>query len=370
MSEQKRYLIFVYIDIIRIRGVDRDVTAVLFQVVFNSLLKLLLGYRIILIRHADIGQYIGITRLRNEIPSRYLGIFIRIGIDDLKLFCIVVPVAFELPALKITAFKSDEYHLSTDHIIVRIEGQRVILDIVYGIFSCLLVCLFFRTDRGYGTQPVWKDITEGTLFSVFLQPQLSIKIYVRSTGRQLKMCKSILRRINIFCAANGYQAGKPLDGIRVLALRKTGPETLHIAERDTFTPLAFAQVQILSVQPPFRFKCLSDFSGGIPAVQAVKVDRLPVGGNGFTNSPRHTVGIPVHVVHQLLEVLHRCTVIGKYRFQIITSLVETAEEQILHVMLATIEVDVIGIFLCVGLFRAVLLFNREPFAAYFDVITH
>ena len=113
-----------------------------------------------------------------------------------------------------------------------------------------------------------------------------------------------------------------------------------------------------------------DFSGGIPAVQAVKVDRLPVGGNGFTDSPRHTVGIPVHVVHQLLEVLHRCTVVGKYGFKIITSLVETAEEQVLHVMFPTIEADVIGIFLCVGLFRAVLLFNREPFAAYFDVITH
>lgn len=211
-----------------------------------------------------------------------------------------MPVAFRLPTLKITAFKSDEYHLSADHIIVWIEGQIVILDIVYSVISCFLVCLFFRADGRYGTQPVGKDITEGTLFSVFLQPQLSIKIYVRSTGRQLQMCKSVLRRIDILRAANGYQAGKPLDGIRVLALRKTGLETLHIAERDTFTPLAFAQVQILSVQPPFRFKCLSDFSGGIPAIQTVKVDRLPVGGYGFTDSPCHTVGIPVHVVHQLL----------------------------------------------------------------------
>ncbi len=62
-----------------------------------------------------------------------------------------MPVAFELPALKITAFESDEYHLSTDHIIVRIEGQLVILDVVYSVISCLLVCLFFRTDRRYGT---------------------------------------------------------------------------------------------------------------------------------------------------------------------------------------------------------------------------
>jgi len=184
------------------------------------------------------------------------------------------------------------------------------------------------------------------------------------------MCKSVLRRIDILRAANGYQAGKPLDGIRVLALRKTCLETLHVAERDTFTPLAFAQVQILSVQPPFRFKCLSDFSGGIPAVQAVKVDRLPVGGNGFTDSPCHSVGIPVHVVHQLLEVFHRCPVIGKYGFQVVTPLVEPTEEQVLHVMLATIEADVIGIFLRVGLFRAILLFDRKSFAAYFDVITH
>ena len=94
-----------------------------------------------------------------------------------------MPVAFELPALKITAFESDEYHLSTDHIIVRIEGQLVILDVVYSVISCLLVCLFFRTDRRYSTQPVWKDITEGTFFSVFFQSQLSIKIYVRNTGR-------------------------------------------------------------------------------------------------------------------------------------------------------------------------------------------
>ncbi|WP_302262408.1 hypothetical protein, partial [uncultured Clostridium sp.] len=66
------------------------------------------------------------------------------------------------------------------------------------------------------------------------------------------MRKSVFRRINILRAANGYQAGKPLDGIRILGLGKTGPEALHVAERDTLAPLAFAQVQILSVQPPFR----------------------------------------------------------------------------------------------------------------------
>ena len=82
------------------------------------------------------------------------------------------------------------------------------------------------------------------------------------------MGKSVLRRIDILRAANGYQAGEPFDGIRVLALCKTGLETLHVAERDTLTPLTFAQVQIFSIQPPLRFKCLGDFSGGIPAVQA------------------------------------------------------------------------------------------------------
>ena len=191
-----------------------------------------------------------------------------------------------------------------------------------------------------------------------------------STGRQLQMRKSVFRRINILCAANGYQTGEPLDGIRILGLSKTGLEALHVAERDTLTSLAFAQVQVFSIQPPLRFKCSGNLCSSIPAIQAVKVDCLPVGTNGFTDSPCYTVSVPVHVIHQLLQILHRSSVVGKYGFKIITSLVETAKEQILHVMFPTVEADVISIFLRVGLFRASLLLDREPFATHFDVITY
>ena len=131
---------------------------------------------------------------------------------------------------------------------------------------------------------------------------------------------------------------------------------------------AFPYVQVFPVQPPLGFPGTGYLACRIPAEQAVEVDGLPVAGDGLACTPRHTVGVTVHIRNQLFQHFHRRAVIGKDGLQVILPLVQTAEQQVLHVVLAAVEADIVGVFLCVGLFRAVLLLYGEPLSRYLHIV--
>ena len=163
-------------DVIRVAGIDGYVLAVFCQEAVNRLLVLFFRYRVILIRHADVRQDIRVTDVRYDVASRYLGVLVRVGVDDLELLCAVMPVALELPSGEVAAFEGDVYHLLTDHVFIRIEGQILVLDIIDGVFLPVLICLLLGPYRGYRTQTVREYILKGRFLAMLLQAQLGVQV--------------------------------------------------------------------------------------------------------------------------------------------------------------------------------------------------
>ena len=128
-------------DVIRVPGIDGYVLAVFCQEAVNRLLVLFFRYRVILI-----------------------------------LLCAVMPVALELPSGEVAAFEGDVYHLLTDHVFIRIEGEILVLDIIDGVFLPVRIGLLLGPYRGYRTQTVREYILKGRFLAMLLQAQLGVQV--------------------------------------------------------------------------------------------------------------------------------------------------------------------------------------------------
>ena len=87
---------FLEDDRVAVATVDGAVHAIFGQVGIGGLPQLFLRQRVILVRHPDVVEDIGVAGFRGHHPARDLGVLVRVLVDQLELLCGRVVVDLEV----------------------------------------------------------------------------------------------------------------------------------------------------------------------------------------------------------------------------------------------------------------------------------
>ena len=339
--------------------------------------KLLFGQPVILIRHPDIPQDIGVACSGHQLAARQLGVVI-IGPDgnQFKFPCRtvvvhlkVVVIAFSQPG-QVARLERHTFGLVGQLVQVGVKVQFPVPEVIDGEFVPFLVRHLLAAYRAHRTHPVGVDTAEGILFvmvidAVFLHTLLDV---LPAAGKHQTRAAVFLR---IDVAGRAYREQARIEFGRVARISFQGGQPLAIAKGDFFPVLTAAHVHRLPLNPPFHLAA-GLFRNGFQ--RFVAVHPLVVYRDQLRTF--HRTRLPVsNVAHAVIDGFHHHRHMlagrgrqGKQGVRVPVRRLQHQEplDQALH----TVQLQVIVPLALVHLLRRVALRQPVPFAQIVRVVVH
>ena len=339
--------------------------------------KLLFCQPVILIRHPDVPQDIGVACSGHQLAARQLGVVI-IGPDgnQFKFPCRtvvvhlkVVVIAFSQPG-QVARLERHTFGLVGQLVQVGVKVQFPVPEVIDGEFVPFLVRHLLAAYRAHRTHPVGVDTAEGILFvmvidAVFLHTLLDV---LPAAGKHQTRAAVFLR---IDVAGRAYREQARIEFGRVARISFQGGQPLAIAKGDFFPVLTAAHVHRLPLNPPFHLAA-GLFRNGFQ--RFVAVHPLVVYRDQLRTF--HRTRLPVsNVAHAVIDGFHHHRHMlagrgrqGKQGVRVLVRRLQHQEplDQALH----TVQLQVIVPLALVHLLRRVALRQPVPFAQIVRVVVH
>ena len=339
--------------------------------------KLLFGQPVILIRHPDIPQDIGVACSGHQLAARQLGVVI-VGPDGnqfkfprrtVVVHLKVVVIAFSQSG-QVARLERHAFGFSGQLVQVGVKVQFPVPEVIDGEFVPFIVRYLlaaYRTDR---THPVGINVTEGFLLvmvidAVFIHALLDVLL---SAGEHQTRAAVFLR---IDVAGRAYREQARIEFGRVARISFQGGQPLAIAKGDFFPVFAAAHVHSLPLNPPFHLAaCL--FRDGFQ--RFVAVHPLVVYRDQLRTF--HRTRLPVsNVAHAVIDSLHhhRHMLAGRGRQGkqgVGVPVRRLQHQEPLDQALDTVQLQVILPFTIAHLLRRVAFCQPVPFAQIVRVVVH
>ena len=291
--------VFLYIYVVGRPLVAARVHGVFLVVAVYRLPELLLGQRVVFVRHPNVPKDVLVARLRAKGVVGKLGaVVIRPYRDQLELVGVAVVVGLEkVGAVLLVAqsgqfapfLEGDALHLFGYLITVRVESQAVVLEIEYLEGVAFLVGHFLAAHRTHRTDTLGIDVRKGVrLVMVPYAIFLHVHVHMLHAAGKLEPAVPVFLRVNVPAAAHRVEPGVKLGVVGHVAAYAR--QALVIPQRHFLARLAAAHVHRLAFHPPLGAVpgFLGHFPEGLVAVFAFVVDDdvvrafhradLPVGG--------------------------------------------------------------------------------------------
>ena len=352
----------------------------LFVVLVHRFLELLLGQRIVFVRHPYVPQYVLVAGLRAERVVRKLRVVvIRPCRYQLELVGVAVVVRLEIVGAVLLVAQPGQFaalleghalHLAAYLVAVRVEAQAVVLEVEYPERVAVLVRHLLAAHGADRAGALGVDVGEGVrLVVVPYAVLLHVHVHVLHAAGKLQPAVPVFLRVDVLAAAYRVQPGVELGVVGHVALQ--GCQTLAVAQRHFLAMLAAAHVHRLALAPPFGpvSGFLGHFLQGLVAVLALVVDDdvlrafhcadLPVGG----------------VVHAVVDapdneghVLPRRR--GQREHGFVRPVRVVQHQEALQQALDAVELHVVLPLLRAHLLRLVTLHEPVPLAHELGVVVH
>ena len=339
--------------------------------------KLLFGQPVILIRHPDIPQDIGVACSGHQLAARQLGVVI-VGPDgdQFEFTCRTVVVHLKVVVVafsqsgQVARLERHAFGLTGQLVQVGVKVQSPVPEVIDGEFVPFIVrhlLAAYRTDR---THPVGVDTAEGFLLvmvidAVFLHALLDVLL---AAGEHQPRA-AVFLRIDVAGRTYREQAGVELGRVAGVSFQRGQP--LAVAKGDFFPVLAAAHVHRLPLNPPFHLAA-GFFGNGFQRL--VTVHPLVVYRDQLRTF--HRTHLPVgRVAHAVIDGFHHhrhmlagrgCQ--GKQRVRVPVRRLQHQEplDQALH----AVQLQVIVPFALVHLLRCVAFRQPVPFTQIVRVVVH
>ena len=346
-------------------------------VLLNRCRKFLFGQPVILIRHPDVPQDIGIACSGHQLAARQLGVVI-VGPDgnQFEFTCRavvvhlkVVIIAFSQPG-KVARLERHTLGLTGQLVQVGVKVQSPVPEVIDGEFVPFIVRHLLAAYRVHRTHPVGVDTAEGFLLvmvidAVFLHALLDVLL---SAGEHQSRA-TVFLRIDVAGRTYREQAGVELGRVAGVSFQRGQP--LAVAKGDFFPVFAAAHVHSLPLNPPFHLAA-GFFRNGfqrLVAVHALVVYRDQL-------RTFHRTHLPVgRVAHAVIDGFHHHRHMlagrgrqGKQGVRVPVRRLQHQEplDQALH----AVQLQVIVPLALVHLLRRVAFRQPVPFAQIVRVVIH
>ncbi len=339
--------------------------------------KLLFGQPVILIRHPDIPQDIGVACSGHQLAARQLGVVI-VGPDGnqfkfprraVVVHLKVVVIAFSQSG-KVARLERHTFGFSGQLVQVGVKVQFPVPEIIDGEFVSFIVCHLLAANRAHRTDPTGEDAAESILLvmvidAIFLHALLDV---LPAAGKHQTRAAVFLR---IDVAGRAYREQARIEFGRVARISFQGGQPLAIAKGDFFPVFAAAHVHSLPLNPPFHLAaCL--FRDGFQ--RFVAVHPLVVYRDQLRTF--HRTRLPVsNVAHAVIDSLHhhRHMLAGRGRQGkqgVGVPVRRLQHQEPLDQALDTVQLQVILPFTIAHLLRRVAFCQPVPFAQIVRVVVH
>ena len=367
----------LYIHRVRRGFVGGNVQPVVPVVLLNRSRKFLFGQPVILIRHPDVPQDIGVTGSRHQPAARQLRVVI-VGPDGnqfkfprrtIVVHLKVVVIAFS-QSVQVARLERHAFGLAGQLVQVGVKVQPPVPEVIDGEFLPLIVRHLLTAYRAHRTDPTGEDAAEGILLvmvidAVFLHALLDVLL---SAGKH-QTGAAIFLRIDVAGRTYREQAGVKLGRVARVSFQRGQP--LPIAKGDFFPVLAAAHVHRLPLNPPFHLAA-GFFGNGFQ--RFVAVHTLVVYRDQLRTF--HRTHLPVsNVAHAVIDCLHHhghmLTGRGRQGKQGVRIPVRRLQHQEpLDQALHAVQLQVIVPLALVHLLRRVAFRQPVPFAQIVRVVVH
>ena len=292
---------------VRRRLEHRHVKSVLLIIIIHSRKQLGLRHPVILIRHAQVPQYIFVTRLRHQAAPRQLHpVLIRPRRDNLELprrrvkihLEIIRPVILRAKPRKLAPLlERHPLHQSPDFIIVRVKRQPLVLEIVDGKLLPVITRHHLRPYRAHRTRaPRIYPRKRLLLIMIHTPVLLRIHLHILRTARQLQPRVPVLLPIDIAAAPHRIQTRVKLH--IVSPVRRYAEQPLVITQRYRLTVLTAAHIHRRPLRPVFRPDLLRYLLQRLVAIFAMVIDDDIL-------RPVNLSHLPVrYATHPLIQAVH------------------------------------------------------------------
>ena len=346
-------------------------------VLLNRCRKFLFGQPVILIRHPDVPQDIGVADAGHQLAARQLRAVI-IGPDGnqfkfprrtVVVHLKVVVIAFSQSG-QVSRLERHTLGLAGQLVQVGVKVQPPVPEVIDGEFVPFIVRYLLAAYRVHRTHPVGVDTAEGFLLvmvidAVFLHALLDVLL---SAGEHQSRA-AVFLRIDVAGRTYREQAGVELGRVAGVSFQRGQP--LAVAKGDFFPVLAAAHVHRLPLNPPFHLAAGFFGNGfqGFVAVHALVVYRDQLRTFHRTHLP---VGNVAHAVidgfHHQRHMLAGRGCQGKQGVRVPVRRLQHQEplDQALH----AVQLQVIVPLALVHLFRGVAFRQPVPFAQIVRVVIH
>ena len=339
--------------------------------------KLLFGQPVILIRHPDVPQDIGVACPGHQLAARQLGVVI-VGPDgdQFEFTCRAVVVHLKVVVIafsqsgKVARLERHTFGFSGQLVQVGVKVQFPVPEIIDGEFVSFIVCHLLAANRAHRTDPTGEDAAESILLvmvidAIFLHALLDV---LPAAGKHQTRAAVFLR---IDVAGRAYREQARIEFGRVARISFQGGQPLAIAKGDFFPVFAAAHVHSLPLNPPFHLAaCL--FRNGFQ--RFVAVHPLVVYRDQLRTF--HRTRLPVsNVAHAVIDSLHhhRHMLAGRGRQGkqgVGVPVRRLQHQEPLDQALDTVQLQVILPFTLAHLLRRVAFRQPVPFAQIVRVVVH
>ena len=207
--------------------VHASVQAVLVHIFFHSRRILLLRYRVILVRHTHVPQYIGVARFRLQHSAWHLRVVIvwpyryqlkltrRTVIVHLK---VVLPVLVVAQTGQLTRLERHALHQTSYLIFVRIEVHLAVREVVYVEWLAVIALFRLLPHRVHLARAPRVYLLERRLLEVLHNAQLRVPFHIRRTARQQQSAAAVFLGVYVAAAAYREQSGEELHVVSRVTL--------------------------------------------------------------------------------------------------------------------------------------------------------
>ena len=269
---------------------------------------------VVFVRHAQVPQDIFITHLRNQSTARKLtAVIVGPDRDQLKLTGLAVEVHLEVMVIVNpkagkfrTLLKAHVLHQTTDLIVVRVEVQLLVLEVVYLERIAVGSTHLCTAHAAHMAHPARIDSAEGGLLIVVDDAVISdqvIYIHIMKAAGKMKPAPSVALGVDVAAAPDRIETGVELGVVRLVTFKAR--QAVPVAQSHRLTPFAAAQVQRVTVNPPFRAALIGKLTQGLVAVSALIAHHHVLLALCHACFPSRGAHAPVHALHYQPQVLRR-----------------------------------------------------------------
>ena len=297
---------FLQRHIVRRAFVHAFVQTVLVHVFFHRRRILLLSYRVILVRHPHVPQYIGVPGFRLQHSARHLRVVIvwpyryqlkltrRTVIVHLK---VVLPVLVVAQTGQLPRLERHTLHQVSYLIFVRVEVHPAVREVVYVEWLAVIALFRLLPHRAHLARAPRVYVLERRLLEVLHNAQLRVPFHIRHTARKQQSAAAVFLSVYVAAAAYWEQPREELHVVRRVTLY--AQQAVVVAQRHLVAPLTAAHVHRHALYPPFSPGLIGYLLQSVVPVQTLRVVHHDV--------PRslHLAHLPVrYAAHPAVQVLH------------------------------------------------------------------